>query len=485
MTQAIEERPSPANDSTVRGLVRRKSDSQILAAPEVVDHCRARPASATELAGWGRYPVVQGEEVCSENLEECTRGAALSRGLGRSYGDSSLPGCRRDRVAGTRLADRILSFDERSGLLKAEAGLSLYQINRLFLPRGWSVPVSPGTQFVTLGGMVAADVHGKNHHRAGCFGQHVRSLLVRVADGRVIYCSDLIARDLFCATLGGMGLTGHILEVEFKMDRISSPWIWTESERIPNLDAMLKGLKEAAKSWPFTVGWIDCLKRGPGMGRGILIKGRWANPDQSPPRTPKLRRRLSVPFVFPNWVLGGFSVRAFNFLYYWKHFQKVRCGLEHPEAFFYPLDSIHNWNRIYGKRGFTQYQCVLPQAGAGHSVRRFFELLTSLGGASFLSVIKDCGPEGKGMLSFPMPGITINLDMPIVPEKTQALVDQLNELVVHEGGRVYLAKDALTRREHFQAMESRLAAWAKVRKAWDPLGRFRSAQSVRLLGDRV
>src|SRR5262249_39913957 len=158
------------------------------------------------------------------------------------------------------------------------------------------------------------------------------------------------------ATLGGMGLTGHILEVEFKMERITSAWIWSESERVPNLDAMLTGLRAAARSWPFTVGWIDCLKRGPAMGRGVLIKGRWANPDQSPNHTPRPRRRLSVPFVFPNWVLGRFGVRMFNFLYYWKHIQKLRRGLVHPEAFFYPLDSIRDWNRIYGRRGFTQYQ---------------------------------------------------------------------------------------------------------------------------------
>ena len=483
MSQAIQERQPPTTDPMLDGLVRMDLDSKTICAQRSSALSVRTPKKRVELAGWGRYPVVAAEEICSENLLQCTQNATLSRGLGRSYGDSSLPAVAGGCVAGTRLADRILSFDENCGLLKAESGLSLYTLNRLYLPKGWSVPVSPGTQFVTLGGMVASDVHGKNHHRAGSFGQHVRSLVVRVADGRIIHCSDLIAPDLFRATIGGMGLTGHILEVEFKMERISSPWIWAESERVPNLDAMLAGLRAAAKDWPFTVGWIDCLKRGDGMGRGILIKGRWANPDATRAGHPNERRRLSVPFVFPNWVLGNLSVKAFNFIYYWKHYRRLRRGLMHPESFFYPLDSILNWNRIYGNRGFTQYQCVLPEAGAGKSARRFFELLTSLGGASFLSVIKDFGAQGKGLLSFPMPGISINLDMPIIPEKTQHLVDKLNELVLAEGGRVYLAKDALTRREHFQAMEPRLAEWTKVRRSWDPTGRFQSAQSVRLLGD--
>jgi decaprenylphospho-beta-D-ribofuranose 2-oxidase len=483
MSQAIKEKQPAANGHPLRTVPRMKPGSTHPSAPSLAKAEAQESVRPVELAGWGRYPVVIGREICSEDLEECTRDATLSRGLGRSYGDSSLPARSGAGVAGTRLADRLLSFDERSGLLRAEAGLSLYEINRLFLRRGWSAPVSPGTQFVTLGGMVAADVHGKNHHRAGCFGEHVRGLVLRVADGRIIHCSDLIAQDLFRATLGGMGLTGHILEVEFKMERISSPWIWSESERIGDLDAMVDGLRAAAKNWPFTVGWIDCLKRGPKMGRGILIKGRWANPDESPAGTPKPRRRLSVPFALPSWVLGRWSVRAFNFLYYWKHFRKLKRGFVHPEAFFYPLDSILNWNRIYGKRGFTQYQCVLPQAGGSGAARRFLELLTSLGGASFLSVIKDCGPEGKGLLSFPMAGISIALDLPIIPQKTQLVVDKLNELVLSEGGRIYLAKDALTRREHFQAMERRLEAWRKIRSSWDPLGHFKSAQSVRLLGD--
>ena len=434
------------------------------------------------LSGWGRVPVA-GREVRSEDLEALTRDAVLCRGLGRSYGDSSLPPPSHPVVAATPLADRILSFDAATGTLRAEAGLSLRALNRSFLPRGFYSPVTPGTQMITLGGMVAADVHGKNHHRDGCFGAHVTGVRMRVADGRIVECSPARESELFRATVGGMGLTGHILEVECRLVRVPSPWVLTETERMHDIDHFIEGLKEAGPRWPHTMGWIDCLSRGPLMGRGILMKGRWAEPPEAPRRMPEPRRRPSVPFVLPSWVVNRWSVRAFNAVYYRRHVPHIRRAVVHPESFFYPLDAIGHWNRMYGPRGFTQYQCVLPESAGRGAARRFLELLTRRGGASMLCVIKDCGPEGIGLLSFPKPGISIALDIPIHDE-TQSLVDSLNELVIAEGGRVYLAKDQLTRAEHFRAMEPRLAAWTCIRRKWDPEGRLRSAQSVRLLGDR-
>ena len=425
-----------------------------------------------------------GREVRSEDLEALTRDAVLCRGLGRSYGDSSLPPPSHPVVAATPLADRILSFDAASGTLRAEAGLSLRALNRSFLPRGFYAPVTPGTQMITLGGMVATDVHGKNHHRDGCFGAHVRRLRMRVADSRILECSPAQEPDLFRATIGGMGLTGHILEVECRLVRVPSPWVLTETERIHDIDRFIEGLKEAGSRWPHTMGWIDCLSRGSLMGRGILMKGRWAEPPEAPRGVPVPRRRPSVPFVLPGWVVNRWTVRAFNAAYYRSHVPHVRRAVVHPESFFYPLDAIGHWNRMYGPRGFTQYQCVLPESAGRGAARRFLELLTRRGGASMLCVIKDCGPEGIGLLSFPKPGISIALDIPI-HDGTQSLVDALNELVIAEGGRVYLAKDQLTRPEHFRAMEPRLAAWTCIRRKWDPDGRLRSAQSVRLLGDRA
>ena len=419
----------------------------------------------------------------SEDLEVLTRDAVLCRGLGRSYGDSSLPPPGHPVVAATPLADRILSFDAATGLVRAEAGLALRDLNRTFLPRGFYAPVTPGTQVITLGGMVAADVHGKNHHRDGTFGAHVTRLRMRVADGRVLEVSPEVEADLFRATVGGMGLTGHILEVECRLVRVPSPWILTESERIHDIDRYIDGLKEAGPVWPHTMGWIDCLARGALMGRGILMKGRWAEPGEAPKGFPSPRRRPSVPFVLPGFVLNRWAVRAFNEALYRRHVRRVRRRIVHPESFFYPLDAIGHWNRMYGPRGFTQYQCVLPDAAGRGAARRFLELLTSRGGASMLCVIKDCGAEGIGLLSFPKPGISIALDIPI-RDDTQSLVDGLNELVIAEGGRVYLAKDQFTRPEHFRAMEPRLPAWTCIRRRWDPEGRLRSAQSVRLLADR-
>jgi FAD/FMN-containing dehydrogenase len=424
-----------------------------------------------------------GREVLSEDLESLTEGAVLTRGLGRSYGDSSLPPAGHPVVAATPLGDRILGFDASTGVLRAEAGLSLRALNRLFLPRGFYGPVTPGTQIITLGGMVAADVHGKNHHRDGCFGAHVRSLRMRVADGRIVECSRDREPELFRATLGGMGLTGHILEVEARLARVPSPWIWQESERIAGIDAFVAALKEAGKEWPHTVGWIDCLSRGKAMGRGILMCGRWAEPGEGRAEAPRPLERPSVPFVLPGFVISPWSVRAFNAVYYHSHVPRRRRRLAHPEAFLYPLDAIGHWNRLYGPRGFTQYQCVLPDSAGTGAARRFLELLTRRGGASMLCVIKDCGAEGEGTLSFPMPGVSIALDIP-VRDDTQALVDALNEQVIGEGGRVYLAKDQFTRPEHFRAMEPRLQEWARIRRKWDPEGRLRSAQSVRILGDR-
>jgi len=438
-------------------------------------------ASRSRIAGWGRI-FAPGRERRSENLERDSSGAVLCRGFGRSYGDSSLPPPGQPEVLATPPADRILAFDPATGLLRAEAGLSLREINRLFLPRGWFTPVTPGTHFVSLGGMVASDVHGKNHHRAGCFGEHVMALRMRLADGRLVECGPDREAELFWATVGGMGLTGHILEVEVPLTRVPSPWIEAESERIPNIESFIEALKTAGRDWPFTVGWIDCLSRGRAMGRGILIRGRFADPAGVPAKSPRQRRRLSVPCVCPGWLLSRWSVRLFNTLYYHGHPRRVRRRTVSPETFFYPLDRIEHWNRLYGPRGFSQFQCVLPESGGAAAARSFLELLTGRGGASFLCVIKDCGEQGRGTLSFPLRGISIALDI-AVTSGTQQLIDALNERVIELGGRVYLTKDAFTRPEHFARMEPRLERFLELRRKYDAAGSIRSAQSVRLFGD--
>lgn len=435
----------------------------------------------SRISGWGGMSVA-GRELRSERLERAAGPAVLTRGAGRSYGDSALPPPTSREVVGSELADRILELDLEAPRLRAEAGLSLADLAHELLPRGLFPPVVPGTQFVTLGGMVAADVHGKNHHVDGTIGRHVRSLRLLTATGALVDCSREREADLFRATLGGMGLTGRILEVELDLVRIPSPWIVEESERVGGIAEFLAALERSARDWPFTVGWIDCLARGAALGRGVLLRGRWAEPHEAPRRPPAPLRRKSVPFLFPSWALGRFAVRSFNELVYRGYALAPKRRIAHPEKFFWPLDAIRNWNRIYGRRGLTQFQSVVPERERPGATERLLRRAAERGGSSFLCVVKDCGAEGEGLLSFPRPGVSIALDLPI-NDRTRALVEELAELVITEGGRVYLAKDAFLRADQFERMEPRLAAFQRVRQRWDPERRLRSAQSVRLMGD--
>jgi FAD/FMN-containing dehydrogenase len=330
--------------------------------------------------------------------------------------------------------------------------------------------------------MVASDVHGKNHHREGCFGAHVTELRMRVASDDIVDCSPTSNPDLFYATVGGMGLLGHILEVQFTMRPIPSPWILMESERVRDIEAFIATLNNAAGSWPMTMGWIDCLSQGGSLGRGILMAGRWATPDEVGGKPPSETTEHSLPFELPNWALNPITASAFNSVYYWNHLRRHKKRFVAPDPFFYPLDAVLHWNRAYGQRGFTQYQCVLPRAAGPGAVREFLLCLTKLGCASPLCVIKDCGPQGKGVLSFPMEGTSIAVDMAVSAD-IQRFVDRLNELVIAAGGRIYLTKDRFTRAEHFRAMEPRLEVFLAAREKWDPARKLRSAQSVRLLGD--
>jgi decaprenylphospho-beta-D-ribofuranose 2-oxidase len=433
------------------------------------------------LVGWGRLPA-PGRELLSENLEKATTGAVLCRGLGRSYGDSSLSARAADKVVATRMANRILAFDPQTSVLRAEAGFSLAELNRIFIPRGWFSPVTPGTKYVTLGGMVASDVHGKNHHREGCFGAHVRSLRMRLADDSIVECGPTQHADLFYATIGGMGLLGHILEVECVLSRIPTPWVIMESERVDGIDAFLAALGQAAPRWPMTMGWIDCLHGGRSMGRGILMAGRWATLEEAPAKALPQPSTRTMPFELPNWALNSATVGLFNSAYYWRHLRRRAKRIVAIDPFFYPLDAVLHWNRVYGSRGFTQYQCVVPAAAGAPAVREFMALLTKMGGASPLCVIKDCGEQGRGLLSFPLAGTSIAVDMAVSPD-IQRVVDRLNEFVIATGGRIYLTKDRFTRAEHFRAMEPRIDAFLAAREKWDPQRRLRSAQSVRIFGD--
>ena len=444
--------------------------------------------SIETVAGWGRHPVALGSVSRPERLRLPTDALpVLPRGLGRSYGDAAVPSAPGARVLETSRADRMLAFDPASGVLTCEAGLSLDSVLRVFVPRGWFPPVTPGTRFVTIGGCVACDVHGKNHHRDGSFGGFVERLVVQAADGRLVECGLGRERELFLATVGGMGLTGLIVEVTFRLRPVESAWMVVEIEPVAGLAAMLDGLRAAAKDWPYTVGWIDCLAQGVALGRGILMRGRHAMRDEAPMSPPPEPRRLSIPLDAPEWLLRPGLMRLFNTAYYERRARRPGgpARTVSYQSFFYPLDAIGGWNRLYGRRGFLQYQCVIPRAAGAAPVAELLERVAAAGAASFLAVIKDCGPEADPYLSFPLEGTTLALDLAYRGAATESLVHELNRTVIAAGGRIYLAKDAVTRALDFARMVPRLAEWRRVRDRWDPERRFRSALSVRLLGDRA
>lgn len=427
--------------------------------------------------------MLRGELRQSADLEEITVDANLSRGLGRAYGDAALPARPRDIVAGTTQATKLHSIDTNAGVLRAQAGISLRALHDLLLPTGWSCPVLPGTQFVTLGGMVAADVHGKNHHVAGSIGKYVRALRIRVADGRVLDVGPETEPDLFAATIGGMGLTGHILDVELQLERIPSSWIEQEIEAAGDLDELLAMLRAASHDWPMTVAWSDGLTSGANLGRGILIKGRWAAAEDAPGTPWRRGRRITLPLDLPRWTPRRTLVRGMNAAYFRLHRARAGRSLVPPMPFFHPLDAVNDWNRFYGIGGFTQYQCVLPRSGDDDACRAIFEFLARRGAGPLLTVIKDFGAEGRGTLSFPTPGLTLSLDLPIELPSTRDHVAGLNEIVASAGGRIYLAKDALSSSAAFSRMEPRLGVFNAIRDQWDPQRRLRSALSVRLMGD--
>jgi FAD/FMN-containing dehydrogenase len=401
--------------------------------------------------------------------------------MGRSYGDAAL------RADGTLVLterlDRFLEFDEASGVLRAEAGATLKDVNETFLPQGWFLPVTPGTQFCTLGGCLAADVHGKNHHRAGTFSAHVTGCGVILASGERVECGPGLRPDLFWATAGGMGLTGIIDEVSVKLKPVESAYVKVRHTRAPDLATAVRLLSDPAHDAEYTVAWIDCLATGPSMGRGVFMAGEHAAAHEVPLRLgdptrcrPKRPKRL--PFDLPPWALNPVAVRFFNSLYYKLQGAKGEF-VSRFDDFFYPLDGILDWNRMYGKRGFVQYQYVLPSETAEEGTAEILRRLSRSGKASFLAVLKRFGAEGPGLLSFPMEGLTLALDIPLGPDVFE-LLDELDRTVVRLGGRLYLAKDSRSSRESLEAGYPRLAQFRAVKREVDPDGEFSSVLSRRL-----
>lgn len=405
----------------------------------------------------------------------------LARGLGRSYGDSAVNGS--GAVLLTERLDRILAFDEERRTVTCEGGTSLARLLSFLVPRGWFLPVVPGTRFVTVGGALAADVHGKNHHVDGTIGGHVEELTLLTADGAELRCSPEENAEAFDATIGGMGLTGVILSARLRLIPLETPLVRVVKRRARSLDQVLAFLDEEERLSRYSVAWIDGLARGHALGRGVLIRGdHLPAAELAPGRAARgvlpERTGPSVPFDAPPFVLGPLSVSAFNEGY----FRSARPGtsLSAIAPFFFPLDALGNWNRLYGSRGFVQYQALLPRATAGEGCLRILEEISRERAASFLAVLKTTGPEGRGLLSFPRPGVTLGLDIPNTGGRLRSLARRLDEILLALGGRLYLAKDALTDAATFAAMYPRLEEFRARRRRLDPAGRFSSDQARRL-----
>jgi FAD/FMN-containing dehydrogenase len=441
-------------------------------------------AATMQLAGWGRYPVAECAVTFARDLPAVPAqlaqiGPAIARGNGRSYGDASL------NPAGTLAmtgCGRLLAFDPATGLLECEGGALLADIVATFLPRGWFVPVTPGTRFVTVGGMIAADVHGKNHHGAGSFCAHVDWLDLAIGEGRVLRCSHTENADLFAATCGGMGLTGVVLRAAFRLIPVKSAAMRQKTVRAANIAAAIETF-EATLDWTYSVGWIDCLASGASLGRSAIMLGEHAHPYDLPaaqrqhPFAMRQGKPKRIPLDFPDFALSRPSVKVFNQLYH--ALQQPGDAVVGALPYFYPLDAVLDWNRIYGKRGFVQFQCVLPLAASLPGLTQILTDIAANGQASFLAVLKRMGPQGFGLLSFPMEGYTLALDFP-ANEASFALVDRLTAITRDHGGRVYLAKDARLDPAAFANGYPRLDQFRSLRAAYGLDTRFTSLLSRRL-----
>ena len=429
-----------------------------------------------ELTGWGRYPRTESRinfpmtvpEVCDavKNPDKL-----IARGLGRSYGDSSLS----DHVLETAFLNRFLSFDAQTGLLWCDAGMSLAEILDTFVPQGWFLPVTPGTRFVTVGGAIASDVHGKNHHLDGTFGAHVASINIILGDGSLVHTSPTEHADLFHATCGGMGLTGIIVAAAIRLKPISSSNIVETTIKARDLDAVLQSFEDN-RSATYSVAWIDCLAKGKDLGRSILMLGEHASTgglEVAP------NNAVPIPIDMPSCLLNSASIGLFNTLYYQRVRQSSVTRSISFEPFFYPLDKLAHWNRLYGRAGFVQYQFVLPKQTGAVGMRTILERIAASGRGSFLAVLKAFGAQNQNLLSFPMEGYTLALDFKAGPAVFN-LLDELDRLVLDFGGRLYLTKDARMSETTFKASYRAWEIFEEVRARYHAIGKFSSKQSLRL-----
>ena len=427
------------------------------------------------ISGWGCFPRAVSQSCYFENydtLRDCLSGTKriIARGLGRSYGDSAIA----ERVILTDRFNHFISFDEKIGTLTCLAGVTLADVVDVFMPRGWFLPVTPGTKYVTVGGAIASDVHGKNHHKVGCFSNFVRSLLLMLPDGRVMTCSREENAALFRATCGGMGLTGVILQAELQLKPVNSAFIEEKVLVARNIYETLD-LFETLGWAEYSVAWVDAIAGGAKRGRSIVMIGHHADRGGF---SHHRRYKLSVPLDIPGFFLNKYTGLLFNSFFYALSSQENK-RLRHVEHFFYPLDVVDNWNRLYGRKGFIQYQFVLPKTSALEGLEAVLSKMYRAGQVSFLTVLKLLGPSNDNCLSFPLEGYTMALDFALKPSLF-LLLNELDRIVLDHGGRLYLTKDARMPEEMIAAGYPELESFLDIRRRFGLKGRIESQQSLRL-----
>lgn len=410
-----------------------------------------KPNFTQKVTNWGNYPVVEKEVRSYDSFRKIkefvlNNNEVIARGNGRCYGDSSLG----EHIFSTKKLNKFISFDRLNGIIECESGVLLSDVLEVAVPQGYFLYVTPGTKFVSVGGAIASDVHGKNHHAEGCFSEYVIEFKLMIENGDVITCSREENTDKFWATIGGMGLTGIILTAKFKLKNIESAYIRQESIKAENLDEIFRLFEESEK-WTYTVAWIDCLQKGSNIGRSILMRGEHAFQHELPqnikdkPLRLKKKFEPTVPFYFPGFVLNALTVKIFNFLYYKKQAKKEVKSFIDYETFFYPLDFVHDWNKIYGKSGFIQYQMMIPKESGKEGMKKILETIANSGNGSFLAVLKLYGKENpQAYNSFPFEGYSLALDFK-VNSKLKKLIEQLDDIVEQYNGKIYLTKDSMSR----------------------------------------
>ena len=435
------------------------------------------------ITNWGNFPSIESDErffsfddQLQHLINNCSQ--VIPRGNGRCYGDASLG----KETINTLHYDKVLLFDNIKGIFECQSGLTLDKILEIIVPQGWFLPVTPGTKYITIGGAVGSDVHGKNHHVDGSFSNHILEMELVLSSGLAVCCSLQQHPELFEATCGGMGLTGVITKVKFQLKKIETSYIKQKQIKATNLEEVIK-LFDEFKNYTYSVAWIDCLKKGNHFGRSILLLGEHAVKTDLPEKykvTPlKLpaKKQITFPFNLPSWVLNRVTVKLFNFLYYGKNFRKEINNIVGYEPFFYPLDAILHWNRGYGRKGFVQYQFVLPLEGK-QGLIEILQRISDNGLGSFLAVLKVFGKQDS-MISFPKEGYTLALDFPVRKGLLEFL-DELDGIVLKYGGRLYMSKDARMKPSVLEAGYPRLKEFKEIVHRYNPDGKIRSIQSDRL-----